>query len=121
MSDAVALVTLKWLLQLVKPLCLSLMCFSPGNMHVQPIIAMLTQLCTFLLCSSRMSSRCLWDADTDNYAEDVFMNVGTSFRSLTLTHFCFIWGGLTTNRASLALLVQDNLFCAVVVFGSYYY
>lgn len=23
----------------------------------------------------RMSSRCLWDADTDNYAEDVFMNV----------------------------------------------
>ncbi|XP_072245460.1 dynein light chain Tctex-type protein 2B isoform X2 [Leuresthes tenuis] len=21
-----------------------------------------------------MSSRCLWDADTDNYAEDVFMN-----------------------------------------------
>ncbi|KAI3368243.1 hypothetical protein L3Q82_007962 [Scortum barcoo] len=24
----------------------------------------------------KMSSRCLWDADTDNYAEDVFMNVG---------------------------------------------
>lgn len=23
-----------------------------------------------------MSSRCLWDSDTDNYAEDVFMNVG---------------------------------------------
>ncbi|KAM8745635.1 dynein light chain Tctex-type protein 2B [Acanthopagrus schlegelii] len=22
----------------------------------------------------KMSSRCLWDADTDNYAEDVFMN-----------------------------------------------
>lgn len=28
------------------------------------------------LCT-RMSSRCLWDADTDNYAEDIFMNVGT--------------------------------------------
>lgn len=25
----------------------------------------------------RMSARCLWDADTDNYAEDVFMNVST--------------------------------------------
>ncbi|XP_040896506.1 dynein light chain Tctex-type protein 2B isoform X3 [Toxotes jaculatrix] len=37
----------------------------------------------------KMSSRCLWDADTDNYAEDVFMN--------------------------------DSLFCAVAVFGSYYY
>ncbi|XP_038568510.1 dynein light chain Tctex-type protein 2B-like [Micropterus salmoides] len=24
----------------------------------------------------KMSSRCLWDSDTDNYAEDVFMNVG---------------------------------------------
>ncbi|XP_034387083.1 tctex1 domain-containing protein 2 isoform X1 [Cyclopterus lumpus] len=24
----------------------------------------------------KMSSRSLWDADTDNYAEDVFMNVG---------------------------------------------
>lgn len=23
-----------------------------------------------------MSLRCLWDADTDNYAEDVFINVG---------------------------------------------
>ncbi|KAM9358467.1 dynein light chain Tctex-type protein 2B isoform 2-T2 [Symphorus nematophorus] len=22
----------------------------------------------------KMSSRCLWDSDTDNYAEDVFMN-----------------------------------------------
>nr|XP_057929165.1 dynein light chain Tctex-type protein 2B isoform X1 [Doryrhamphus excisus]XP_057929166.1 dynein light chain Tctex-type protein 2B isoform X2 [Doryrhamphus excisus] len=37
----------------------------------------------------KMSSRCLWDADTDNYAEDVFMN--------------------------------DSLFCAVAVFGSYFY
>uniref|UniRef100_UPI0037E88297 dynein light chain Tctex-type protein 2B n=1 Tax=Semicossyphus pulcher TaxID=241346 RepID=UPI0037E88297 len=37
----------------------------------------------------KMSSRCLWDADTDNYAEDIFMN--------------------------------DSLFCAVAVFGSYYY
>ncbi|XP_068176464.1 dynein light chain Tctex-type protein 2B [Antennarius striatus] len=37
----------------------------------------------------KMSSRCLWDADTDNYAEDVFMS--------------------------------DNLFCAVAVFGIYYY
>ncbi|CAJ1060764.1 tctex1 domain-containing protein 2 [Xyrichtys novacula] len=37
----------------------------------------------------KMSSRCLWDADTDSYAEDVFMN--------------------------------DSLFCAVAVFGSYYY
>ncbi|XP_067369743.1 dynein light chain Tctex-type protein 2B isoform X2 [Channa argus] len=33
--------------------------------------------------------KCLWDADTDNYAEDVFMN--------------------------------DSLFCAVAVFGAYYY
>lgn len=38
------------------------------------------------LCFTRMSSRCLWDADTDNYAEDVFMNVGT-FRLLRC------WGG----------------------------
>ncbi|XP_057696018.1 dynein light chain Tctex-type protein 2B isoform X2 [Corythoichthys intestinalis] len=37
----------------------------------------------------KMSSRCLWDADTDNYAEDVFMN--------------------------------ESLFCAVAVFGSYFY
>lgn len=29
-----------------------------------------------LLCLIRISSRCMWDADTDNYAEDVFMNVG---------------------------------------------
>lgn len=29
-----------------------------------------------LLCLTRISSRCMWDADTDNYAEDVFMNVG---------------------------------------------
>ncbi|XP_057696017.1 dynein light chain Tctex-type protein 2B isoform X1 [Corythoichthys intestinalis] len=27
----------------------------------------------------KMSSRCLWDADTDNYAEDVFMNASTFF------------------------------------------
>uniref|UniRef100_A0A672YR70 Tctex1 domain containing 2 n=1 Tax=Sphaeramia orbicularis TaxID=375764 RepID=A0A672YR70_9TELE len=27
----------------------------------------------------KMSSRCLWDADTDNYAEDVFMNVSNMF------------------------------------------
>ncbi|XP_040896505.1 dynein light chain Tctex-type protein 2B isoform X2 [Toxotes jaculatrix] len=35
----------------------------------------------------KMSSRCLWDADTDNYAEDVFMNLvlcGGSFRKLLL-------------------------------------
>ncbi|CAG03465.1 unnamed protein product [Tetraodon nigroviridis] len=37
----------------------------------------------------KMSLRCLWDADTDNYAEEVFIN--------------------------------DSLFCAVTVFGSYYY
>lgn len=37
-----------------------------------------------LLCLSppRMSLRCLWDADTDNYAEDVFMNVGPPSRRL---------------------------------------
>ncbi|TMS20667.1 Tctex1 domain-containing protein 2 [Larimichthys crocea] len=37
----------------------------------------------------KVSSRCLWDADTDNYAEDVFMNdslfcAGGSFRKLLL-------------------------------------
>ncbi|XP_029684508.1 dynein light chain Tctex-type protein 2B isoform X1 [Takifugu rubripes] len=37
----------------------------------------------------KMSLRCLWDADTDNYAEEVFIN--------------------------------ESLFCAVTVFGSYYY
>ncbi|KAJ0032541.1 hypothetical protein NQD34_002622, partial [Periophthalmus magnuspinnatus] len=37
----------------------------------------------------KMSTRCFWDADTDSYAEDVF--------------------------------ITENLFCVVVVFGSYYY
>ncbi|XP_038571596.1 dynein light chain Tctex-type protein 2B isoform X1 [Micropterus salmoides] len=35
----------------------------------------------------KMSSRCLWDSDTDNYAEDVFMNLvlhGGSFWKLLL-------------------------------------
>uniref|UniRef100_A0A3B5L9B0 Dynein light chain Tctex-type 2B n=1 Tax=Xiphophorus couchianus TaxID=32473 RepID=A0A3B5L9B0_9TELE len=35
----------------------------------------------------KMSARCLWDADTDNYAEDVFMNLvlcGDSFWKLLL-------------------------------------
>uniref|UniRef100_A0A3Q4B247 Uncharacterized protein n=1 Tax=Mola mola TaxID=94237 RepID=A0A3Q4B247_MOLML len=41
----------------------------------------------------KMSSRCLWDADTDSYAEDVFMNVGALFRSLRLTKYIFAFFG----------------------------
>uniref|UniRef100_A0A8D3E6X4 Hydroxylysine kinase n=2 Tax=Scophthalmus maximus TaxID=52904 RepID=A0A8D3E6X4_SCOMX len=41
-----------------------------------------------------MCSRCLWDADTDNYAEDVFMNVG-AFVLITLV---IGGGGLTSQR-----------------------
>lgn len=45
-------------------------------------------------CFTRMCSRCLWDADTDNYAEDVFMNVG-AFVLITLV---IGGGGLTSQR-----------------------
>ena len=27
-----------------------------------------------LFSGARMASRCLWDSDTDNYAQDVFVN-----------------------------------------------
>ncbi|KAM7409557.1 hypothetical protein PAMA_001168 [Pampus argenteus] len=70
----------------------------------------------------KMSSRCLWDADTDNYAEDVFMNVRAFLR--------YEGGGQGTDISktfsvnfipSRFLLSQDNLFCLVAVFGSYFY
>ena len=77
-----------------------------------------------LMCFTRMSSRCLWDADTDNYAEDVFMNVGD------FVLFIQMLGGETDSSIQyfnqcvfnvFCLCVQDSLFCVVAVFGSYYY
>lgn len=48
-----------------------------------------------LLCFTRMSSRCLWDADTDNYAEDVFMNVSAFTLVITM------WGVKKTKKKRL--------------------
>ena len=28
---------------------------------------------------SRVACRCLWDSDTDNYAQEIFMNVSLTF------------------------------------------
>lgn len=33
------------------------------------------KLSACFLCLTRMTSKCFWDADTDNYAEEVFINV----------------------------------------------
>ena len=44
-----------------------------------------------------MSSRCLWDADTDNYAEDVYMNVGY-FAQVTIV--MGVWGKLLKDSYS---------------------
>lgn len=49
-------------------------------------------LLCLLLCFTRMSSRCLWDADTDNYAEDVFMNVSAFALVITM------WGVKNKNQ-----------------------
>lgn len=52
-------------------------------------------LLCLLLCFTRMSSRCLWDADTDNYAEDVFMNVSAFALVITM------WGVKKTKKKRL--------------------
>lgn len=36
----------------------------------------LTSFLPAFLCLTRMTSKCFWDADTDSYAEEVFINVG---------------------------------------------
>ncbi|KAL7752769.1 hypothetical protein RI367_001771 [Sorochytrium milnesiophthora] len=51
---------------------------------------------------ARMGCRCFWDQDTDNLAQDMYMN--------RLTHL----------RPSLSV-PQDSLFCVAVVFAVYYY
>lgn len=61
-----------------------------------------------------MSSRCFWDADTDSYAEDVFMNVSALLSHNFITRVRFL-------KSTLIVLPQDSLFCVVAVFGSYYY
>ena len=33
---------------------------------------------TMSLLFFRMGCRCFWDSDTDNYAQDIFMNVGVT-------------------------------------------
>uniref|UniRef100_A0AAX7SVX3 Uncharacterized protein n=1 Tax=Astatotilapia calliptera TaxID=8154 RepID=A0AAX7SVX3_ASTCA len=62
----------------------------------------------------KMSSRCFWDADTDSYAEDVFMNVSALLSHNFITRVRFL-------KSTLIVLPQDSLFCVVAVFGSYYY
>lgn len=65
-----------------------------------------------------MSLRCLWDADTDNYAEDVFMNVRPYVLLVSLE-------GVSSQKLTFFspsfLLSQDSLFCAVTVLGIYFY
>uniref|UniRef100_A0A3B4H384 Tctex1 domain containing 2 n=1 Tax=Pundamilia nyererei TaxID=303518 RepID=A0A3B4H384_9CICH len=62
----------------------------------------------------KMSSRCFWDADTDSYAEDVFMNVSALLSHNFITRVRFL-------KSTLIVFPQDSLFCVVAVFGSYYY
>lgn len=70
----------------------------------------------FFLCLTRMTSKCFWDADTDNYAEEVFMNVNSIDY--------WLWDGdwiLLFVFLNVSFLLQDSLFCVVTVFGGYYY
>lgn len=43
----------------------------------------------------KMACRCLWDSDTDNYAQDVFMNVSI---------ICLPWGGGGVHWCSICCL-----------------
>ena len=43
------------------------------------IIIVYLSLNDLFMHSTRMASRCFWDADTDNYAEDLFMNVSSFY------------------------------------------
>jgi len=54
---------------------------------------------------SRFGCRSFWDSDTDNYAQDVFMNV----RFIAL------------ERNELMFCEQESLFCVAAAFGVYYY
>lgn len=84
----------------------------------------ISDLCDILLSVcllwgfTRMSSRCLWDADTDNYAEDVFMNASVSVLLNQIITF-----RVTCLKLTMKWIfpLQDSLFCVVAVFGSYYY
>lgn len=51
--------------------------------------------------------RCLWDAETDGYTSDIFINVNITLfiRYIILFYFVF----------------QDTIFCVCVVFAVYLY
>ena len=69
-----------------------------------------------LLC--RMAARCFWDADTDNYAQDIFMNVSLLGRVCNI--ILSKWESALL-MFSVCLFLQDSLFCVAAAFGSYYY
>ena len=52
-----------------------------------------------------MGCRCYWDSDTDNYAQDIFMNVRFPV-DVTVSDFSSL---------------QDTLFCVAAAYGIYYY
>ncbi|KAK2500563.1 hypothetical protein MC885_010573 [Smutsia gigantea] len=69
-----------------------------------------------------MAARCFWDADTDNYTHDVFMNgliplenIGWRCRAVTIKRES------KDKCQSLSCLLQDSLFCVVAAFGCFYY
>ncbi|XP_035400966.1 dynein light chain Tctex-type protein 2B isoform X1 [Cygnus atratus] len=72
-----------------------------------------------------MAARCFWDADTDSYAHDVFVNsisqVKFSVKGFRLSAVKgirlrgFQEGGCPFRE------LQDSLFCVVAAFGCFYY
>ena len=64
----------------------------------------------------RMGCRCFWDSDTDNYAQDLFMNVSTQY----IMPYAALNGALPY-IVSTCIGLQDTMFCVAVAYGVYYY
>lgn len=49
----------------------------------------------------RMACRCFWDSDTDNYAQDIYMNVSAGFMRLwkVVSYVATIWAGVSISQS----------------------
>ena len=79
----------------------------------------------------RMGCRCLWDADTDNCADESYRNVSVALQptltglpactQLAAVRMCHAWPVAQLPVPPRLACLQDSLFCVAIVFATYLY
>nr|CAD7202385.1 unnamed protein product [Timema douglasi] len=83
----------------------------------------------------KTGARCLWDADTDNYASAIFINeqaidlkcdsqARAASSKMTIEAFCLSYLPIYPQAATEAVgavFLHDTIFCMAVVFAVYFY